>query len=230
MISHSKPRHIESRQLPREAPGADRAATPDPMTETPAPTPVTTAPEKLGLGEKFSYGLGDLASCLYWQTFMLYLTYFYTDVFGIAALAAGTMIGAQPHHGRLLRPCHGHDRRPHQDPLGQVPAVPRSGCACPWPSSGSSLSRCPTSESTGKLIWAYVTLQRASCSSTRRSTSRTRRLHGGHHAQIPSSAPRSPRSSMSGHSPGAPSSTRRCSRWPRHTAGWGPRPWSGAGS
>ena len=43
--------------------------------------------------EKYSYSLGDLASCLFWQTFMLYLTYYYTDVFGISALAAGAMLG-----------------------------------------------------------------------------------------------------------------------------------------
>lgn len=41
--------------------------------------------------EKISYGFGDLASVLYWQTFMLYFTYFYTDVFLIPAGAAGTM-------------------------------------------------------------------------------------------------------------------------------------------
>ena len=41
--------------------------------------------------EKFSYGFGDLASVLYWQTFMLYFTYFYTDVFLIPAAAAATM-------------------------------------------------------------------------------------------------------------------------------------------
>lgn len=49
--------------------------------------------EKLSIREKFSYGFGDLASVLYWQTFMVYLTYFYTDVFGLTALAAGTMLG-----------------------------------------------------------------------------------------------------------------------------------------
>ena len=43
--------------------------------------------------EKFSYSFGDLASCLFWQTFMLYLTYYYTDVFGISALAAAAMLG-----------------------------------------------------------------------------------------------------------------------------------------
>jgi len=46
---------------------------------------------KLSFKEKISYGFGDLASVLYWQTFMLYFTYFYTDVFLIPAGAAATM-------------------------------------------------------------------------------------------------------------------------------------------
>ena len=41
--------------------------------------------------EKIAYGFGDLASVLYWQTFMLYFTFFYTDVFLIPAAAAATM-------------------------------------------------------------------------------------------------------------------------------------------
>lgn len=51
-----------------------------------------TADSQLRFKEKIAYGFGDLASVLYWQTFMVYLTYFYTDVFGIAAAAAGTML------------------------------------------------------------------------------------------------------------------------------------------
>jgi glycoside/pentoside/hexuronide:cation symporter, GPH family len=47
--------------------------------------------QKLGLGEKIGYGFGDLASCLFWQTIMVYLLYFYTDVFGLTAKAAGWM-------------------------------------------------------------------------------------------------------------------------------------------
>ncbi len=35
--------------------------------------------------------MGDLASNLYYQTFTMFLLYFYTDVFGISAAAAGTM-------------------------------------------------------------------------------------------------------------------------------------------
>jgi len=47
---------------------------------------------KLSIKEKVGYGFGDLASVLYWQTISAYLLYFYTDVFGITAAAAGTMI------------------------------------------------------------------------------------------------------------------------------------------
>jgi len=47
----------------------------------------------VSLRERLSYGLGDFASGLYWQTFTLYLTFFYTDVFGLSALAAGTLLG-----------------------------------------------------------------------------------------------------------------------------------------
>lgn len=41
--------------------------------------------------EKVAYGLGDTASNLYWQMFLNFLLFFYTDVFGITAAAAGTM-------------------------------------------------------------------------------------------------------------------------------------------
>lgn len=47
--------------------------------------------EKIGLREKIGYGLGDAASSMYWKIFGMYLLYFYTDVFGISAAAAGTM-------------------------------------------------------------------------------------------------------------------------------------------
>lgn len=44
------------------------------------------------LTEKVAYGFGDLASVLYWQTFMLYLTYFYTDVAMLPLAACAGMI------------------------------------------------------------------------------------------------------------------------------------------
>ena len=47
--------------------------------------------EKLKLKEKIGYGLGDAASSMFWKLFSMYLLFFYTDVFGIPAAAAGTM-------------------------------------------------------------------------------------------------------------------------------------------
>jgi GPH family glycoside/pentoside/hexuronide:cation symporter len=47
--------------------------------------------QKLPLLEKIGYGFGDLASCLFWQTITFYLLFFYTDVFGLTAKAAGIM-------------------------------------------------------------------------------------------------------------------------------------------
>ncbi len=42
--------------------------------------------------EKFGYALGDFASNLFWMPFVLYGSFFYTDVFGISATAVGVML------------------------------------------------------------------------------------------------------------------------------------------
>lgn len=43
------------------------------------------------LKEKIGYGFGDAASSMFWKIFGMYSLFFYTDVFGITASAAGTM-------------------------------------------------------------------------------------------------------------------------------------------
>jgi GPH family glycoside/pentoside/hexuronide:cation symporter len=47
---------------------------------------------RISFKEKVGYGLGDTASNLYFQMFINFLLFFYTDVFGIPAAAAGTML------------------------------------------------------------------------------------------------------------------------------------------
>ncbi|GAB3027570.1 MFS transporter [Niabella terrae] len=47
--------------------------------------------QSIGLKEKIGYGLGDAASSMFWKIFGMYSLFFYTDVFGITAAAAGTM-------------------------------------------------------------------------------------------------------------------------------------------
>lgn len=46
---------------------------------------------RLSLKEKIGYSAGDAASNLYFQTFVVFLPIFYTDVFGLPAAAMGTM-------------------------------------------------------------------------------------------------------------------------------------------
>ena len=50
-----------------------------------------TATQKISLKEKIGYGFGDAASSMFWKIFGMYSLFFYTDVFGITAAAAGTM-------------------------------------------------------------------------------------------------------------------------------------------
>jgi len=47
---------------------------------------------RLRFSEKAGYGMGDAASCLYWQTFSAFLLLFYTDVYGLPAAIAGAMV------------------------------------------------------------------------------------------------------------------------------------------
>ncbi len=48
--------------------------------------------QRLAIKEKFGYGLGDTASNIVFQVVINFILYFYTDVFGITAAAAGTLM------------------------------------------------------------------------------------------------------------------------------------------
>lgn len=50
-----------------------------------------SAYEKLSLKEKIGYGMGDAGSCMIWSVLALYLTWFYTDVYGLDAGLVGTL-------------------------------------------------------------------------------------------------------------------------------------------
>ena len=47
---------------------------------------------KLSIQEKVGYGLGDTASNFVWALMMNFIMFYYTDIFGITAVAAGTML------------------------------------------------------------------------------------------------------------------------------------------
>jgi sugar (glycoside-pentoside-hexuronide) transporter len=53
---------------------------------------VKTENHKLSVSEKFGYGLGDLASNMFWQMFAIFMAKYYTDVFLLGAATMGTMM------------------------------------------------------------------------------------------------------------------------------------------
>ena len=53
---------------------------------------MTTNAERLSVGEKVGYSLGDLAANLIFQTFITFLAFFYTDIYKIPAGTASAII------------------------------------------------------------------------------------------------------------------------------------------
>ena len=119
--------------------------------------PLTSAPpDRPGLREKFSYGFGNMASCLYWQTFMVYLTIFYTDIFGISAAAAGTMIGLSRSLDAFLDPVMGMIADRTHSRWGKFRPFLLWFCV-PMAVMGVLTFTVPGLGASGKLVWAYAT-------------------------------------------------------------------------
>ncbi|HEX5788470.1 MAG TPA: glycoside-pentoside-hexuronide (GPH):cation symporter [Woeseiaceae bacterium] len=64
------------------------------ISESPATPAAPAVPRRVLLRwrEKLGYGVGDFGFNLYWTTIQSFLAAFYTDVFGLSAAAAGTML------------------------------------------------------------------------------------------------------------------------------------------
>jgi glycoside/pentoside/hexuronide:cation symporter, GPH family len=112
---------------------------------------------KLTVGEKVGYGLGDMASNLFWQMFAIYIAMYYTDVFGLTAAAMGTMMGVTRIGDAFIDPMIGvvadrtKSRWGHFRPYLVWMALPMAITAV-------LAFTTPGFGPTGKLIYAYVTL------------------------------------------------------------------------
>jgi GPH family glycoside/pentoside/hexuronide:cation symporter len=111
---------------------------------------------KLSTKEKIGYGLGDTASNFFFQTFNIFLLYYYTDVFGLAPAAVGTMFLLARFWDAV------------NDPMMGVVAdrtVTKRGkyrpyllwVAIPYGLLGYLIFANPDLGANGKLIYAYVT-------------------------------------------------------------------------
>ena len=115
-----------------------------------------TVVQKLPFKEKFFYGFGDLASVLYWQTFMLYLTYFYTDVFLIPAGAAATLFVVSRLWDGVNDPMMGMIADRTKTRWGHFRPYLLWLCV-PFAIVGVLTFTVPDFGPQGKLIWAYAT-------------------------------------------------------------------------
>ena len=110
----------------------------------------------LKLREYVGYALGDTASNFFFQTFSIFLTYYYVDVWGIGPAAVASMFLVVRVFDALERPHHGFGRRSHEVPLGQVSPLSALG-AIPYGICGYLLFAGPDYSETGKLVYAYIT-------------------------------------------------------------------------
>lgn len=111
---------------------------------------------KLTFGEKLGYSLGDTASNLFWQTFSMFLLYFYTDIFGITAAAAGTMFLVTRIWDTVNDPLMGIISDRTNTRWGKFRPY-LLWLAFPFGIIGVLTFTTPDFEPTGKLIYAYVT-------------------------------------------------------------------------
>ncbi len=108
--------------------------------------------------EKFGYALGDFASNLFWMPFVLFGTFFYTDVFGISAMSVGIMLLVTRIWDTVNDPMMGAlaDRTHPRPGLGRYRPY-LFWIAIPFGFIGAIAFFTPDLSPTGKLIYAWVT-------------------------------------------------------------------------
>ncbi|KAA0230899.1 MFS transporter [candidate division KSB1 bacterium] len=112
--------------------------------------------EKLSVKEKIGYSLGDTASNLFFQTFILFLPIFYTDVFGLPAAAMGTMFLVTRIFDAVNDPIMGTIADHTKMRWGKFrPYILLF--AIPFGIMGVLTFTTPGFDATGKLIYAYIT-------------------------------------------------------------------------
>lgn len=111
---------------------------------------------RLSRAEKIGFGLGDAGFNFYWAIIGSYLVFFYTDVFGISAAAAATMVTLTKIIDAITDPIMGGIADRTQTRWGKFRPYLIWG-ALPMMGAGILTMSTPDLGDTGKLIWAYAT-------------------------------------------------------------------------
>jgi GPH family glycoside/pentoside/hexuronide:cation symporter len=108
------------------------------------------------LKEKIGYGLGDMASSMFWKIFGMYLLFFYTKVFGISPAAVGTMLLVTRVYDSVSDPLMGIIADRTQTRWGKYRPY-LLWFAVPFALIGVLTFYTPGLDATGRLIYAYIT-------------------------------------------------------------------------
>ena len=112
--------------------------------------------ERLSVGEKMGYGIGDAAANFIFQTMVIFQLAFYTDTFGITAAAAGTLFLVVRVFDAVFDPMMGVVADRTNTRWGKFrPWV--LWTAVPFGVMGYLTFTTPHLSPTGKLAWAYLT-------------------------------------------------------------------------
>lgn len=111
---------------------------------------------QISFREKLGYGLGDTASNFFFQTFNIFLLYYYTDVFGISAAAVGTMFFVSKLWDAVNDPVMGLISDRTNTRYGKFRPY-LLWMAIPYGVVGYLMFANPNFDETGKLIYAWVT-------------------------------------------------------------------------
>jgi glycoside/pentoside/hexuronide:cation symporter, GPH family len=115
-----------------------------------------TEPAPITFREKVAYGLGDFASSMFWRLFMMFLMFFYTDVFGISAAVVGTMFLITRIWDSVNDPLMGMIADRTNTRWGKFRPFLLFG-AIPFAVIGILIFSTPDFGLTGKIIYAYIT-------------------------------------------------------------------------
>ncbi|MDP2713982.1 MFS transporter [Rheinheimera sp.] len=108
------------------------------------------------LREKIGYGLGDMGFNFYWANISAFLLIYYTDVFGISAAAAGTMMLVTKIVDAFTDPLMGAVADRTRSRFGKFRPY-LLWLALPLAAAGVLTYSTPDLGETGKLVWAYGT-------------------------------------------------------------------------
>ena len=126
------------------------------MTDHNCSSAPTAATRQLSWRETISYGMADMGFNFYWANIATFLMIFYTDVFGISAAAAGSMLFAIKMINAFTDPLIGAVADRTQTRFGKFRPY-LIWMAAPLAAAGVLTYTTPNLGANGKLIWAYGT-------------------------------------------------------------------------